>query len=54
MARPGSASGLAIGRELAERMGGELVLEPRRRPGATFTLTLPVAQAHQEEPVAVA
>lgn len=50
----GFGLGLAIGRELAERMGGELVLERNELPGATFTLRLPVATAQQEEPVAVA
>jgi signal transduction histidine kinase len=50
----GFGLGLAIGRELAERMGGELVLERTELPGATFTLRLPVATAQQEEPVAVA
>jgi signal transduction histidine kinase len=49
----GFGLGLAIGRELAERMGGELVLERMDRPGATFTLRLPVAQAQEEEPLAV-
>jgi signal transduction histidine kinase len=52
--RAGFGLGLAIGRELAERMGGELVLEATHGPGATFTLTLPMAQAPDEEPVAVA
>jgi signal transduction histidine kinase len=50
----GFGLGLAIGRELAERMGGELVLENQDGPGARFTLRLPVAQATDEEPVAVA
>src|SRR4029077_16664334 len=40
----GFGLGLAIGRELAERMGGELVLERTDRPGATFTLRLPGTQ----------
>jgi signal transduction histidine kinase len=39
----GFGLGLAIGRELAERMGGELVLEPDAGPGATFALRLPAA-----------
>jgi signal transduction histidine kinase len=39
----GFGLGLAIGRELADRMGGELVLEDRDGPGATFTLRLPAA-----------
>jgi signal transduction histidine kinase len=50
----GFGLGLAIGRELAERMGGELVLERTEVPGATFTLRLPVARTHEEEPLAVA
>jgi signal transduction histidine kinase len=50
----GFGLGLAIGRELAERMGGELVLERTELPGATFTLRLPVATAQQEEPLVVA
>ena len=50
----GFGLGLAIGRELAERMGGELVLEERDGPGARFTLRLPFAHAPEEEPVAVA
>ncbi|HEY3727898.1 MAG TPA: HAMP domain-containing sensor histidine kinase [Solirubrobacteraceae bacterium] len=41
--KAGFGLGLAIGRELAERMGGELVLEDRDGPGATFTLRLPSA-----------
>ncbi len=49
----GFGLGLAIGRELANRMGGELVLERSDVPGAKFTLRLPVAQAQEEEPLAV-
>jgi signal transduction histidine kinase len=49
----GFGLGLAIGRELAERMGGELILEDRPCPGATFTLRLPGARAPEHEPVAV-
>jgi signal transduction histidine kinase len=49
----GFGLGLAIGRELAERMGGELVLDQSDLPGATFTLRLPVAKAQEEEPLAV-
>jgi signal transduction histidine kinase len=45
----GFGLGLAIGRELAERMGGELVLEPSDGVGATFTLRLPVARAPEGE-----
>jgi signal transduction histidine kinase len=36
----GFGLGLAIGRELAERMGGELVLADTAQPGATFVLRL--------------
>jgi signal transduction histidine kinase len=49
----GFGLGLAIGRELADRMGGELVLESSDAPGARFTLRLPVAQAQEEEPLVV-
>ena len=45
----GFGLGLAIGRELAERMGGRLVLQESALPGARFTLTLPVAQAPIED-----
>jgi signal transduction histidine kinase len=50
----GFGLGLAIGRELAERMGGELILEDLPCPGATFTLRLPGARAPEHEAVAVA
>ncbi|HEX6458803.1 MAG TPA: HAMP domain-containing sensor histidine kinase [Thermoleophilaceae bacterium] len=40
---PGFGLGLAIGRELAERMGGSLVLDPPRTGGARFVLRLPAA-----------
>ena len=49
----GFGLGLAIGRELAERMGGALMLEGSEGPGATFALTLPAARARQEDPLAV-
>ena len=51
--KAGFGLGLAIGRELAERMGGELVLEDTAGIGARFTLRLPAAQAPEHEPVAV-
>jgi signal transduction histidine kinase len=41
----GFGLGLAIGRELADRMRGALVLGDAEEPGATFTLSLPAAQA---------
>jgi signal transduction histidine kinase len=49
----GFGLGLAIGRELAERMGGELVLDAEYGPGAKFTLKLPAARAPQASPLAV-
>jgi signal transduction histidine kinase len=49
----GFGLGLAIGRELAERMGGELALDTTFGPGARFTLTLPVAHATEGDPVAI-
>lgn len=51
--RAGFGLGLAIGRELAGRMGGQLVLEHSEAPGARFTLTLQPARAPEVEPVAV-
>ena len=49
----GFGLGLAIGRELAERMGGELVLDDRAGPGATFTLRLPAVRTRDEDAVAI-
>jgi signal transduction histidine kinase len=49
----GFGLGLAIGRELARRMGGELVLEDPPDGGATFTLRLPTALAPESEPLLV-
>ncbi len=49
----GFGLGLAIGRELAERMGGELALEAPAEEGAKFTLRLPAARAHQAEPLMI-
>ena len=53
----GFGLGLAIGRELARRLGGDLTLEDDDRPGARFVLSLPIelpAGSHSEprEPVA--
>jgi signal transduction histidine kinase len=53
-AQAGFGLGLAIGRELAKRMGGELVLEDRDGPGAVFTLRLPTARAPEGDRIAVA
>jgi signal transduction histidine kinase len=50
----GFGLGLAIGRELAERMHGELILEETAGDGATFTLKLPAAHAPDQGRVAVA
>ncbi len=41
----GFGLGLAIGRELAERMGGSLALEHAGDPGARFVLRLPSAES---------
>jgi signal transduction histidine kinase len=49
----GFGLGLAIGRQLAERMGGALYLEDGEGPGAMFTLRLPGARAPDNDPVAV-
>ncbi len=40
----GAGLGLAIARDIAERHGGSLSLDPGGRPGARFVLTLPVAR----------
>jgi signal transduction histidine kinase len=52
----GFGLGLAIGRELAERMGGRLELADREPPGACFVLTLAAAEPEggrpRREPVA--
>lgn len=45
----GFGLGLAIGRELAQRMHGTLALTDTDGPGATFTLTLPSTQAPETE-----
>ncbi len=50
----GFGLGLAIGRELAERMGGTLELRDGDRPGAIFALRLPVTLAPDADPLAVA
>jgi signal transduction histidine kinase len=41
----GFGLGLAIGRELAERMGGALLLAEHEPPGACFLFTLPPAES---------
>jgi len=46
----GFGLGLAIGRELAERMGGELRLADREPPGACFVFTLPAAEPEEAPP----
>ncbi len=45
----GFGLGLAIGRELAQRMGGSLVLSDKDGPGATFTLNLQPTEAPSSE-----
>jgi signal transduction histidine kinase len=49
----GFGLGLAIGRELAQRMGGELVLDDTDGRGARFTLRLPMAAAPEQDRLAV-
>jgi CheY-like chemotaxis protein/nitrogen-specific signal transduction histidine kinase len=46
----GAGLGLAISRQLAQRMGGRLALESTTPHGATFTLTLPLAAANDSHP----
>ena len=41
----GFGLGLAIGREMAEKMGGSLALDPNGEPGARFVLRLPSADS---------
>ena len=48
----GFGLGLAIGRELAQRMGGSLVLTDTDVPGATFTLRLQPTEAPSSDRVA--
>ncbi|HET9093831.1 MAG TPA: HAMP domain-containing sensor histidine kinase [Solirubrobacteraceae bacterium] len=47
----GFGLGLAIGRELAQRMGGSLVLNDTDGPGATFALRLPAAESPSTDPL---
>jgi signal transduction histidine kinase len=46
----GFGLGLAIGRELAEKMGGSLELADREPPGACFVLTLAAAEPEDARP----
>jgi signal transduction histidine kinase len=49
----GFGLGLAIGRELATRMGGQLLLDEDYAPGAMFTLRLPMAHEHEVKELSV-
>jgi two-component system sensor histidine kinase KdpD len=52
--RAGTGLGLAICRGFIEAMGGQIVAENRRdRPGAIFTLILPVAAEARRTTLAV-
>ncbi|MCL4288476.1 MAG: HAMP domain-containing histidine kinase, partial [Thermoleophilia bacterium] len=46
----GSGLGLAIARELARAMGGDVILDPRRGRGASFSVILPPAGATEASP----
>jgi len=46
----GSGLGLAIARELARAMGGDVILNPRRGRGASFSVILPPAGAAEASP----
>lgn len=43
---PGSGLGLYISREIIERHGGRLWVEPREKQGSSFRFTLPISRAH--------
>jgi signal transduction histidine kinase len=51
--KAGFGLGLAIGRELAERMGGQLLLDDSYETGARFMLRLPVAPRPEVDALAV-
>ena len=46
---PGTGLGLAIARDLARLHSGDLVLEAFDRPGAVFTLSVPVEEGDEED-----
>lgn len=52
--RGGFGLGLAIGRELSQRMGGDLTLIEAPAPGAKFRLSLPAAEVELSSPLDVA
>jgi two-component system sensor histidine kinase/response regulator len=43
----GAGLGLAISRQLAQLMGGEIAVESEQGTGSVFTLTLPLAKGHE-------
>jgi PAS domain S-box-containing protein len=50
----GTGLGLVISKEIVERMGGMITFTSEERVGSTFTFTLPLAEASQEDEAQIA